>query len=471
MSIYRVNAGEQTVTEPQREIPVAYRTQVLVIGGGTAGTAAALAAARIGAQTMIIERGGFVGGTGTASLMSLYTLPYDKIYGICRELVDGMAEEGGAVRGPVIPFDPESFKRVALAKLRSAGVRFLFYTWTVDAIVEAGRVKGVIIENKSGRQAVLADVSIDASGDGDVAVRAGAKYVIGREQDRKMRPMTVVFKMGPVDVRKIAEYREKNPREFSPDPGHNFLDLGQRIVRLDGFFSIMRSGRDRGMLDAEIHYLRLYGIAGETGNLYVNTVRVYAVDGTKAEDLTRAQEQSVRQIEALVRFLRAEVPGFERAEVLETAVNIGVRETRRILGDHILTIEDCRSARRFPDALATALAHMVPGVEIHSPDGGEGNASDPYVAGLVLPFNEFSVPLRCLLPLSLEGILVAGRCISTTHEADGWTRSQPIAMQVGEGAGTVAAIAAHDGVVPRRVDIRKVHATLRAQGAHFLLPV
>ncbi|HWU38994.1 MAG TPA: FAD-dependent oxidoreductase, partial [Candidatus Acidoferrum sp.] len=158
MSMYRVNVGEQTVTEPQREIPVAYRTQVLVIGGGTAGTAAALSAARIGAQTLLIERGGFVGGTGTASLMSLYTLPYDKIYGICRELVDGMAEEGGAVRGPVIPFDPESFKRVALAKLRSAGVRFLFYTWTVDAIVDAGRVRGVIIENKSGRQAVLADV-------------------------------------------------------------------------------------------------------------------------------------------------------------------------------------------------------------------------------------------------------------------------------------------------------------------------
>jgi hypothetical protein len=113
---------------------------------------------------------------------------------------------------------------------------------------------------------------------------------------------------------------------------------------------------------------------------------------------------------------------------------------------------------------------MVPGVEIHSPDGGEGNASDPYVAGLVLPFNEFSIPLRCLLPQGLEGILMAGRCISTTHEADGWTRSQPIVMQVGEGAGAVAAIAARDGVLPRHVDLKKVHATLRAQGAHFLLP-
>ena len=177
----------------------------------------------------------------------------------------GWPKKVRAVRGPVIPFDPESFKRVALAKLRSAGVRFLFYTWTADTIVEAGRVRGVIIESKSGRQAVLADVLIDASGDGDVAVRAGAKYIIGREQDNKMRPMTIVFKMGPVDVRKIAEYREKPPREFSPDPGHNVLDLAQRIVRLDGFFSLMRSGRDRGLVDPDIHYLRLYGIAERLG--------------------------------------------------------------------------------------------------------------------------------------------------------------------------------------------------------------
>lgn len=467
---YRINADRQTVTEPQREIPISARAEVLVVGGGTAGTAAALAAARAGAQTLVIERGGFVGGTGTAGLMCLYTLPYDKIYGICREIVDGMAEEGGAVRGPVIPFEPESFKRVALAKLRTAGARFLFYTWTVGTILEGSRAKGVIIENKSGRQAVLADVIIDASGDGDVAVQAGAQYVVGRDQDNKMRPMTIVFKMGPVDVRTIAEYRQKNPHDFSPDPGHNVLDLMQRIVRLDGFFSIIRSGRDRGVLDPEMHYLRLYGIAGETGNLYVNTVRIYGLDGTKAEEMTQAQLRGVQQIEALVKFLRAEVPGFARAELLETAVSIGVRETRRIVGDYALTVEDCREARRFPDALATAFAHMVPGVEIHSPDGGEGDANDPYVAGLVLPFNEFSVPLRCLLPQGLEGILTAGRCISTTHEADGWTRSQPIVMQVGQGAGVAAAIAARDRVVPRRVDLKQVHATLGAQGAHFLLP-
>ena len=467
---YRINPNGQTVTEPQRDIPVLDRVDVLVVGGGTAGTAAALAAARTGAKTLVVERGGYLGGTGAAALMCLYTLPYKYIYGICRELVDGMAERGGAVRGPVIPFDPETFKQVALAKLKDAGVGLLFYTWTVDTIVEDGRVRGVIVENKSGRRAILAEIVIDASGDGDVAVNAGAKYVVGREEDNKMRPMTVVFRMGPVDVRKIAEYREKHPQEFSPDPGHNILDIDQRIVRLDGFFSIMQSGRDRGLIDPNIHYLRLYGIADEIGNLYINTVRVYGVDGTKAEDLTRAQEESMRQIEQLVRFLRAEVPGFDHGVVLETASMIGVRETRRIVGDYTLTIEDCASARRFPDAMATAMIHMVPGVEIHSPDGGEGDRNDPYVAGLVLPFNEFSVPLRTLLPRGLDGILVAGRCLSTTHEADGWTRSQPIMMQVGEGAGTVAAIAAKDGRSLRDVDINKVHATMRAHGAHFLLP-
>jgi len=469
-TIASISADGATVTEPQREIPVVHRVQVLVVGGGVAGTAAALAAARTGARTLVVERGGFVGGTGTAGLMSLYTLPYEHVHGISREIVDAMAEEGAAVRAAVVPFDPECFKRVALSKLWAAGVELLFFTWSVGAIVEGRRVRGVIVENKSGRQAVLADVVIDASGDGDVAVAAGAESVLGREADSRMRPMSLIARMGPVDVREIIRYRDSHPEEFSPDPGHNILDLSQRLLRLDGFFSIMRSGRDRGLIDPNIHYLRLYGIVGEVGDLYVNSTRVYDVDGTSGADLSRAQQDCMRQNEELARFLRAEIPGFRDAEIRETAVSIGVRETRRIIGDHVLDIDDCASARRFPDVIASAVAHMVPGVELHSPDGGEGDSNDPYVTGLVLPFAEFSVPVGCLLPRSLDGIMLAGRCISQTHEADGWTRGQPIMMQVGEGAGTVAAMAALGGIDPRAVDIGKVQGSLRQHGAHFLLP-
>lgn len=470
MGSHEISADGRTVIEPQKRIPVSHHTEVLVVGAGVAGTAAALAAVRTGAKTLVVERGGFAGGTGTAGLMSLYTLPYEYVYGICREIVDAMAQEGAAACGRVVLFDPECFKRVALSKFRDAGAEVMFYSWIVDTIVEDGRVRGVIVENKSGRQAILADVIIDASGDGDVAVSAGATFTSGREHDGKMRPMSIVFRMGPVDVRQIARYREENPGEFSPDPGHNVLDLDRRIVRLDGFFSIIRSGRDRGLLDANTYYLRLYGISGETGDLYVNSTRVYGVDGTKGDDLTRAQQECMIQIDQLAAFLRAEVPGFGKAEIRETAASIGVRETRRIVGDHTLGIDDCANGRRFPDAIATAMAHMVPGVEIHSPDAGEGDASDPYVAGLVLPFQEFSVPLGCLLPQGLDGILVAGRCISTTHEADGWTRNQPIMMQIGEGAGSVAALAAMEGKTPREIDIAKVQGSLRQHAAHVLLP-
>ncbi len=465
-----IGSNGRFVTEPERKIPVVAETEVLVVGGGIAGTAAALAARRCGAGTLLVERDGYLGGTGTAGLMSLITLPYERVHGICRELVDGMVEIGGAVPGPVIPFEPEAFKRVALAKCLEAGVEPRFYTWSVDAIVADGTVRGVVVENKSGRQAILAEVIIDASGDGDVAKWSGAEVVQGREADGMMRPMNLIFRFGPVDVGKIAAYRDANPAEFSPDPGHNFLDLDRGIVRLDGFFQIMRSGRDRGLLDPDIHYLRLYGMAGKTGNLYVNTSRVYGLDGTDADDLTRAQLESMRQIDQLAAFLRAHVPGFEKAEVLATAARIGVRETRRIVGDYTLTIEDCANARRFPDAIATAETHMTPGVHVHSPDGGEGRENDPFVTGLVLPFNEFSVPLGCLLPRRLDGLLVAGRAISTSHEADGWTRVQPVMMQVGEAAGTVAAIAVADRVEPRGVDTAKVRKMLLAEGGRVLLP-
>lgn len=467
---YAVNAGGTAVVEPRREIPVLQSVEVLVVGAGTAGCVAALASARNGASTLVVERGGYVGGTGAAALMCLYTIPYEKTYGICRELVDGMADRGGAVRGPVIPFDPESFKQVSLEKLQEAGVRLLFYTWTVGTIVENGVVRGVIIENKSGRQAILAKVVIDASGDGDVAASAGAEYVMGRESDSKMRPMSVVFRMGPVDVRKIREYRDRNPRDFSPDHGHNILDIDQKIVRLDGFFKLARQANNEGRLDKNIHYLRLYGIAGETGNLYINTVRVYGVDGTNAADLTRAQEEAMRQIAAIAAFVKRDVPGFADAVILETAVMMGVRETRRILGDYTLGIEDCASARRFPDTIMTNETHIVPGVEIHSPDGGEGAEGDQYVAGLELPFNEFSVPYGCLLPRQLENILVAGRCISTTHEGDSWTRSQPFMMQIGEAAGAAAALAAKQSISPRKLAIGDLHRALAKGNAHFLLP-
>ncbi|MGH7043861.1 MAG: FAD-dependent oxidoreductase [Acetobacteraceae bacterium] len=470
MPTYELAANQTMVIAPRREIPVIQEVDVLVIGAGTAGSAAALAAARNGARTLVLERGGYVGGTGSGALMCLYTIPYSKTYGICREFIDGMADRGGAVRGPVIPFDPESFKQVALEKLQAAGVKLMFYTWTVDTIVENGTVKGVILENKSGRQAILAKVVVDASGDGDVAAAAGAQHVLGREQDGKMRPMTVVFRMGPVDITKIKQYRDAHPTDFSPDAGHNILDIDQRIVRLDGFFDIVRSANQRGVLDKNIHYLRLYGIAGETGNLYINTVRVYGVDGTKAEDLSRAQEESMRQIQQIAQFVQQEIPGFADAVILETAVMMGVRETRRILGDHVLGIEDCGTARRFRDVVMTGEAHMVPGVEIHSPDGGEGAANDAYVAGIELPFNEFSVPYGSLLPSGLNGIVVAGRCISTTHEADGWTRSQPFAMQIGQAAGTAAALAAGTNLMPRDIDIDALQRLLREQKAHILLP-
>ena len=458
------------VTEPEQKLPVVADVDVLVVGGGTAGVVAAVAAARTGAKTLIVERGGYVGGTGSAALMCLYNVSYETTCGICREMIDDMAARGGAVCGPVIPYDPEVFKQVASQKLRSVGAGTLFYTSTARTIVEHAAVKGIIIENKSGRQAVLAKVVVDATGDGDVAVSAGAEYMTGRETDNKMRPMTVIFKAGPVDILKIKEYWDSNPDDFSPDFSHNVMDLDNKLLRLDGFFEATRRANKEGRINEHIHYLRLHGIVGDIGNLYVNSVRVYNVAGTSGADLSRAQQEAMQQIAELMEFLRTDIPGFENAVVMETAVSMGVRESRRIVGDYTLTVEDCASSRVFDDAIMTSQTRKVAGVHVHSPDGGEGAADDPYVSHLQLPLVEYSVPYGVLLPKGLEGILVAGRCVSSTHEADGWIRGQTAVMAVAQAVGTAAALAVKGNTSLRDISIEELQKSLIEQGCRVRLP-
>lgn len=458
-----------TVFEPGRDIPVAVRADVAVCGGGVAGLAAAIASARNGAETVLVERNGYAGGVATASMMPVLVVSFEGLQGVGAEIFERMEGLGAASRSEadVVCFDPETLKFVALEMIREAGVRLLLHSWVAAPYVEGDRLAGVIVENKSGRQAILAGVVVDTTGDGDVAARAGAPFHKGREQDGKMRPVSLLFRMANVDLEKVAGYMAANPGQFSRSPSRRALDRERNVIRVMGFYDLMNQARERGEIDAGLHYLRLEGGNSDAGIVIVNTTRVYDVDGTDAWDLSRGEVEARLQVQQLVGFLRRYVPGFERASLVDVSQSLGVRETRHIMGDYVLTGEDAAGSRVFPDSVGQVRVHHTRGVEVHSPDGDEGSERDTKMRYLVEPAVHFHIPYRSLLPRGVEGLLVAGRCISATHEADGWVRGMNVCLLDGQAAVTAAALAARHGVTPRALNVSLLQQTLASQGVDF----
>jgi hypothetical protein len=457
---------KRAVREPPSDVPVAAEADVLVAGGGPAGLGAAIAAAREGASTIMVERNSFLGGAATAYLLSKWSQHKRRLYGIAEELVDEMVRRKAAVIGSVINFDPEVFKKVALDFIEASGSRLLLYSWAVKPIVEANTTRGIFVENKSGRQAILAKTTIDCTGDADLACHAGVPFWKGRPSDGKMRPMTLIFRMGNIDFNQIIGYARQNPTQFSLDPNFQVNDIEHGVVRISGFFDLAEQARRSGEVYPDFHYLRLEGVDVERGICFVNSTRVYGVDGTNAWDITRAEIEARKQIEPVANFIRKYIPGCERAFILDTAANIGVRETRRIQGEYILTEEDIISGKAFPDRVVHGYSHLAaPGVEIHSPDRQEGSEQDLHGRVIIHQERSYFIPYRSLLPLKIDGLLIAGRCISQTREADKWTRNEVWCLAMGQAVGTAAAIAAADGISVRQVNVERLQDRLKSQGA------
>jgi glycine/D-amino acid oxidase-like deaminating enzyme len=454
------------VQESARALPVAHTADVIVAGGGTAGVIAAIAAARNGAKTLLVERNGFLGGAITAAMMAQISASAPAVTGIGRELVNRLNNMGGVEGAFLIPIDPEAFKLVALEMLEDAGAKLLLYTSITGIVMEETAARGIIVENKSGRQALLAKIVIDCTGDGDVCNWAGVPIELGREHDHKTRPMSIIFKMANVDIDGVVRYAREHPDDFSPDPNYQVLQPEKGLVRTVGYFSLVEKAKANGELFADCHYVRLEGVNVERGTVLVNASRIYNVDGTKAEDLTRADLQGRRQAFQVAAFLRKYVQGFERAYLAETASNVGVRESRHVLGEHVLCEDDVVNDRQFPDAIVRSFKRQQPGTPSHSPDAGEGSASDVSARSVIAPIIGFSIPYRCLVPKKIDDLLVAGRCISQTHIADGWTRLQSCVWSMGQAAGTAAALAVRDCVTPRQMIARvaDLQALLKAQG-------
>ena len=456
---------ERWIEEPARRIPVVRDVDVLVVGGGAAGIGAAVGASRAGARTLLVERNGFLGGVATAVMMTTWNVPSRCLAGISRELFEGLLKRGGAIDGgPTIPYDPETFKEVAEGACLEAGVELLYYTWVAAPLRDGDTLHGVVVENKSGRQALSARVTVDCSGDADVAAAAGVPCVKGREKDGKMRPLTTLFRLGNVDIRRVVEYARTHPDQFTADPNFQILDLDRGLVRISGFFDLVAEARARGELDKDCHYIRFEGVFPDRGTLFVNTTRVYGRDGTSAWDLTEGSIEARRQMDQLLRFLVLKVPGCERAFRIDASSVIGVRETRRIRGEHLLTEEDILAGRAYDDTVVKAWRHHGEGRNWHSPDGAEGASSDPTYRTMTTGLQSFEIPYGCLVPLEVEGLVAAGRIISQTHEADMWTRGMYCCVMTGQCAGVAAALAVRDGVAPRRLSVPALQRELRRQG-------
>jgi hypothetical protein len=452
---------------PPRRVKVAAETDVLVVGGGPAGIGAALGAAAAGADVILTERYGFLGGNATAALvmplMSFHTqrpgpeqagatslLPTDHgpgdpvVAGALATLLERLVRAGGAVppslqTGYVVPFDPEVFKLVALDLLDEAGVSFLLHAFATD-VVGDHQVEGVVFETKSGPLVIRARATVDCTGDGDIAARAGAPFEIGRD-DGLVQPMTLMFRMVEFERAAFEAYVREHPDQWRG---------------VHGLWELIRKATAAGELDLPREDILFFATPHER-ELSVNSTRVTGALGTDVWDLTYAEWQSRRQMRQIAAFLRRYVPGFEGAYIAQTGVNIGVRETRRIVGDYQLTADDVLHARKFPDAIARG---SYP-IDIHNPKG----------SGTVLkrlpPGESYDIPLRCLLPQRTDHLLVAGRCISGTHEAHSSYRVMPIVMATGQAAGVCAALAARSGRAPRAVRVNDLQQELLRQGANL----
>jgi len=464
---------EETIHE-ERDVVVAEHYDVIVAGGGVAGIAAAITAARDGAKTLLIERGGSLGGTATNSLMSLIVTPFDALHGFAREFFTRLSERGEAPAfGDAVTWDPEGYKLLTAEMCREAGVTLLLYSMVVAPVMDGSFVRGVIVENKSGRTAYLAKAVVDATGDADVVALAGGECVVGRESDHAMRPVTVMGRLANVNLLKLQEWVRGNPGEFSKDRSRRILDIEGGVVRMDGFYTVVEQGKASGIIDPEtpINYLRFSGLVRtdpEHTDLICNTVRIYDVDGTDARAVTDAEIAGRRQLDQIIRSIREFLPGFEDSYLIETSNQLGVRETRRIVGQYTMTWDDINRRVHFEDSVALMPSRDYGEAGVHEPDpGSEGHRDDRWARDMEIGTIFFEFPFRSLVPMNLKGILAAGRCVSVTHDADRFVRSQHSVVFTGQAAGSAAALAACEGIPCGEVSTDQLRDRLAQAGVRL----
>ncbi len=417
--------------ESAKEIPIKKEVEVLVIGGGPAGFSAAVNSARQGAQTMLIEQMGSVGGIATEGLMSHWTGKTKG--GFYEEIIERSADSKNKKL-----INPEKLKTVMMEMLYEEDVILQLYTLACKPIMDNNKIKGVITESKSGREAIIADIVIDASGDGDIAAQAGVPYFKGRESNGKMQPATLMFKLGGVDT--------------------------ERAIFIGGFESSvelpegdLQTLADKHLPDPAGHFLVYRSTL--PGVVTCNMTNITEIDGTRVEDLTRAVYECRKQLQPIVDFLQEFVPGYEECFLLDSGSLIGIRETRHFEGEYMLTEEDILKARVFDDWAVTK-AHF--NFDVHNLDGA---GLDETGMQKEFPQNKgYTIPYRCFVPKKVDNLYLAGRNISGTHMAHSNFRVMPICANMGQAVGNAAALCLEKQVIPRNLPVTDLQNLLKKQG-------
>ena len=466
------------VAEPARRTPVRDEVDVLVVGGGLAGVSAAVAAARTGARTLLIERNGFPGGVATAGMCcSVFNCFYNAshellVKGNALEFVEALArnKRSGPAwqrhRGHII-FDVERAKLILTGLLEDAGARYLFDTVSSDVLMSRNRIRGVLVESKAGREAIKAKVVVDATGDADIACRAGAPMHTASEAGWAKH--SYCFRIGNVDVDKFVQYFVDHPKQYPPymdvdwalkDAVRQYRETGTFLFPHGGGIQmkLIKKGIAKGQYKTELGVhdnlaaLQMHAIR-DLGVVHVITGFCKLPDNLDPAAISRAITDGKRMAFHVTDFFRKHIPGFKKACVIVTADDLGIRGSRWIKGDFVFTKEMRQNPVRFDDAI------------------GRGVVQRNYVrnkargAWSVQTFTDdsFDIPYRCLLPRKVEGLLMgSGRSVSAENPF--LLRVMALTMVIGQAAGVAAATSVKQSVTPRRADIRKIQRALKRQG-------